>query len=148
LDPFQPFRLYDEAGVYAVERAGLDEFLDFHPEYSEIVLPQLLKKGQRYDFIYVDGSHLFENVLIDAFYCTKLLNDGGLIAFDDCSDPHVAKVMAFIRTNLAGSLKEVLPGDLKSSVARLVGRRQLLAFERLPYVGPHQPRSYNTPLRD
>jgi len=148
IDPYQPYPLFDEAGVYAAERAGLADFLDYRPEYSEFVLPRLLESHQRYDFIYIDGSHLFENVLIDAFYCARLLNDGGLIAFDDCSDKHVAKVIAFIRTNLTDSLKEILPTDIKSSAARLVGRRQLLMFKRLPYEGPHQPRVFNTSLRE
>jgi predicted O-methyltransferase YrrM len=148
IDPIQPYQLYDEAGVYAVERAGLVSFLDYHPEYSEFALPRLLGEGRRYDFIYIDGSHLFENVLIDAFYCAKLLTDGGLIAFDDCADPHVAKVITFIRSNLSRSLKEILPNDFKSSAARLLGKRQLATFERLPYQGPHQPRSFDTPLRD
>lgn len=148
IDPMQPFRLYDEAGVYAVERAGLSDFLDYHPEYSEFVLPRILAEGRRYDFIYVDGSHLFENVLLDAFYCARLLNDGGLIAFDDCTDRHVAKVIAFIRSNLSESLREVLPKDIRSSAARLIGKRQLIAFERLPYRGPHQPRQATTPLRE
>jgi predicted O-methyltransferase YrrM len=148
IDPMQPFQLYDEAGVYAVERAGLSGFLDYHPEYSEFVLPQILQEGRRYDFIYIDGSHLFENVLIDAFYCAKLLSDGGLIAFDDCTDPHVAKAISFIRSNLSGSLREVLPNDIRSSAARLIGKRQLITFERLPYTGPHQPREFTTPLRE
>lgn len=148
VDPMQPFQLYDEAGVYAVERAGFSGFLDYHPEYSEFVLPRILQEGRCYDFIYIDGSHLFENVLIDAFYCAKLLSDGGLIAFDDCSDPHVAKVISFIRGNLSDSLKEILPNDIRSSAARLVGKRQLITFERLPYMGPHQPRQFTTPLRE
>jgi hypothetical protein len=148
IDPMQPFRLYDEAGVYAVERAGLGGFLDYHPEYSEFVLPRILADGQRYDLIYIDGSHLFENVLLDAFYCARLLNDGGLIAFDDCTDRHVAKVISFIRSNLSESLREILPPDVRSSAARLIGKRQLTAFERLPYRGPHQPRQATTPLRE
>lgn len=148
IDPFQPYRLFDEAGVYAVERAGLNGYLDYHPEYSEFVLPRILAESRRYDFIYVDGSHLFENVLIDAFYGTRLLNDGGLIAFDDCSDPHVAKVIAFLRSNMTEPLKELIPTDLKSAAARIIGRRQLVTFERLPYRGPHQPRNHNTSLRE
>ena len=148
IDPFQQFQLYDEAGVYAVERAGLGDFLDYHAEFSEFVLPQILREGRRYDFIYIDGSHLFENVLIDAFYCARLLNDDALVAFDDCSDPHVAKVISFIRSNLAGALKEILPDDLRSTAARLMGRRQLSVFERVAYTGPHQPRDHRTPLRE
>jgi hypothetical protein len=148
IDPMQPFQLYDEAGVYAIERAGLSNFLDYYSGYSEFVLPRLLEEKRRYDFIYVDGSHLFENVLIDAFYCAKLLNDGGLIAFDDCTDQHVGKAIAFIRSNLQNSLREILPRDLRSSAARILGKRQLATFERLPYEGPHQPRKFDTPLRE
>jgi predicted O-methyltransferase YrrM len=144
IDPFQPRHWYDEAGVFAVERAGLGEFLDYRPEFSEFVLPKLLESGQCYDLIYVDGGHLFENVFLDALYCARLLKDGGIIMFDDSTDPHVAKAMGFIRSNLADSLKEVMPDDLRSTVARLLRMRQLTVFERLP---SHQ-RKFDTPLRE
>lgn len=146
IDPYQPYPTYDEAGVYAVERAGLAEYLDYRPEFSEFVLPRLLETHQRFDFIYVDGSHLFENVFIDAFYAARLLNDGGWMAMDDSSDAHVAKVNDFIKSNLSGALKEVSI-SAKSTIAGLVGKRQLTVFERLPYGGPHNPRKWDTPLR-
>lgn len=38
LDPYQPYPMLDEAGVYAVERAGLAGFLDYRPEFSEFVM--------------------------------------------------------------------------------------------------------------
>ena len=148
IDPFQARPLYDEAGVLAVERAGLKDYLDYRPEFSEFMLPRLLEEGERYDLIYVDGSHLFENIFLDAFYCARLLNDGGVLIFDDSTDPHVAKTMAFIRSNLTEALKEILPQDMRSAVARLFGKRQLTVFERLPYQGPHQPREFYTPLRE
>lgn len=146
IDPYQPYPVYDEAGVYAVERAGLANFLDYRPEFSEFVLPRLLETHQRYDFIYVDGSHLFENVFLDAFYGARLLNDGGLIAFDDSTDAHVAKVLSFIRTNLDDILKKVSTGP-RSSIGGLLGKSQFSLFERLPYDGPHPPRKWDTPLR-
>lgn len=131
IDPFQHRHWYDEAGVFAVERAGLGNYLDARPLSSEIVLPRLLEAGERFDFIYIDGSHLFENVFVDAFYGARLLDEGGLIAFDDSSDPHVAKAMAFIRNNLSDSLKENRPNDLRSAAARLLGKKQLTTFERV-----------------
>lgn len=146
IDPYQPYAPYDEAGVYAVERAELAGYLDYRPEFSEFVLPRLLETHQRYDFIYIDGSHLFENVFLDAFYAARLLNDGGWMAMDDSADPHVAKVNDFIRTNLGGALREVSLGA-KSTLAGLMGKRQLTVFERLPYDGPHGPRKWDTPLR-
>ena len=149
IDPYQPYPLYDESGVYAIERAGLIDYLDYRPEFSEFVLPRLLEAHQRFDFIYVDGSHLFENVFIDAFYCARLLNDGALIAFDDSTYPHVAKAIAFIRTNLSGALKEVprTADNLQSMVAVWLGRNQLTCFVRVPHTGQHGPRKWDTPLR-
>lgn len=129
IDPFQRRHWYDEAGVFAVERAGLGSYLNAISEFSEFVLPRLLEARERIDFIYVDGSHLFENVFVDAFYGARLLNAGGLIAFDDCTDLHVAKVIAFIRNNLPDYLREKVQTDLRSTAARLLGKRQLIAFE-------------------
>jgi predicted O-methyltransferase YrrM len=148
IDPYQPYAPYDESGVYAIERAGLHPYLDYRPEFSEFVLPRLLETHQRFDFIYVDGSHLFENVFVDAFYCARLLNDGGLIAFDDSTDPHVAKVIRFIRGNLSGALKKASSGGLRSTAAGWLDRGQLTVFNRLPYTGPHGPRKWDTPLRE
>lgn len=40
-------------------------------------------RNERFDFIYVDGSHYFSDVLIDALNSHDLLNLGGLLIFDD-----------------------------------------------------------------
>jgi predicted O-methyltransferase YrrM len=147
IDPFQPCHWYDEAGVLAVERAGLGEFLDYRPEFSEFVLPKLLESGQCYDLIYVDGGHLFENVFLDARYCTRLLNDGGMIMFDDSTDSHVAKAMGFMRSNLTDSLKEVMPEDVRSTIARLFGMRQLTALKGSPPISASSTRRYANGIR-
>jgi predicted O-methyltransferase YrrM len=146
LDPYQPYPMLDEAGAHAIDRAGLSGFLDYRPEFSEFVLPRLLEARERFDFIYIDGSHLFENVFIDVFYSARLLNDGGWMALDDSSDSHVAKVNDFMRSNLSGAVKEISLGA-KWAVAGAIGKRQLTVFERLPYDGPHPPRKWDTPLR-
>jgi predicted O-methyltransferase YrrM len=143
IDPFQRRHWYDEAGVFAVERAGLADYLHARFEFSEFVLPRLLEADERFDFIYIDGSHLFENVFVDAFYSARLLSYGGWLALDDSSDPHVAKVNDFIRSNLTDTLIEVSLGT-RSVVAGLLGRRQLTVFKRLPLT---HPRQWDAPLR-
>lgn len=50
---------------------------------SLTVLPQLEAEGQRYDLIYVDGSHLADDVLRDAISAWRLLKQGGVMIFDD-----------------------------------------------------------------
>jgi predicted O-methyltransferase YrrM len=46
-------------------------------------LPKLIVDNQKFDVIYVDGSHLACDVLFDAVNSFKLLKVGGLMIFDD-----------------------------------------------------------------
>jgi len=48
---------------------------------SQEVLPGL--RTQRFDFIYIDGSHTARDVLLDAALSWGLLKEGGLLIFDD-----------------------------------------------------------------
>jgi hypothetical protein len=40
LDPFQ-ISVWDDAGVFAIQRAGLQGYLDFRPAFSSLELPRL-----------------------------------------------------------------------------------------------------------
>jgi cephalosporin hydroxylase len=135
IDPFQA-TVWDSCGLLAVERAGLMGYMDFRQAYSALELPKLLEADARFGLVYVDGSHLFEDVFVDAYFVTRLLTEGGVVAFDDSSNPHVAKVVRFLRTNT--ELKEL---DLSSyrnkkdvltyQVARYFRKVQLTAFHRV-----------------
>jgi SAM-dependent methyltransferase len=50
---------------------------------SQYILPELEKKGNKYDFIYIDASHRSDDTFIDAYYAHKMLNSKGLLIFDD-----------------------------------------------------------------
>ena len=97
----------------------------------------MLEESARFDLIYVDGSHLFEDVFVDAFYCCRLLAKGGVVAFDDCSDPHVAKVVRFLKRNCSDGLSELdlepyRPGrSFRYRLARLLGSVQMRAFRSM-----------------
>lgn len=149
LDPFQS-GVWDDAGLVQIERAGLAPFLDFRSAYSRAELPRALEEGARFDLIYIDGSHLFEDVFVDAFYCCRLLTEGGIVAFDDCSNPHVAKVIRFLQRNCADGLDELdlepyranrVP-SFRYRVARLLDRVQVRAFRRIGGV----ERAWNAPF--
>jgi predicted O-methyltransferase YrrM len=47
------------------------------------VLPQLLDEQQKFDVIYVDGSHFADDVLTDGVTAWRLLRQGGVLIFDD-----------------------------------------------------------------
>lgn len=40
-------------------------------------------KGNKYDLIYIDGSHTYEDALLDAQLAYPLLKKGGIMIFDD-----------------------------------------------------------------
>jgi len=73
----------------------------FYRERSEIVLPQLCKEKvlQSPIIAYIDGSHLFENKLIDFFYLDKLAPPHSIIIFDDALFPSIETVINFVKAN-------------------------------------------------
>lgn len=72
---------------------------------------------ERYDFIYVDGSHEAEQVLRDAVHAEQGLAPGGLLAFDDYKwGPHLhnrpaVAIDAFL--NIYDHKFDVLEADLQ-----------------------------------
>ena len=50
---------------------------------SEVELPKMLAEGQRYDLIYVDGSHAALAVMSDMCMSASLLDVGGMMVLDD-----------------------------------------------------------------
>jgi predicted O-methyltransferase YrrM len=59
-----------------------------HEGTTNDILPVLLsdivqKKREKYDFIYIDGSHFARDVLFDAVLGFEMLKDNGLLVFDD-----------------------------------------------------------------
>lgn len=47
------------------------------------VLPQLLDEQQKFDVVYVDGSHVADDVFTDGITAWRLLKQGGVLIFDD-----------------------------------------------------------------
>ena len=51
--------------------------------YSNAVLPQLIDEGERFDVVFIDGSHAYADVVIDSQYGWRLLKSGGVLIWDD-----------------------------------------------------------------
>lgn len=50
---------------------------------SSLILPQLLDQGERFDVIFIDGSHAYADVVIDSQFGWRLLKPGGVLIWDD-----------------------------------------------------------------
>jgi cephalosporin hydroxylase len=98
IDPFQESQ-WDGVGEVLLERSGLSDYVDVLGVLSSAALPKLIDGHRTFDMAYVDGSHQFEDVFVDFYFIHELLSVGGVILFDDSTDPHVRKVLGFIETN-------------------------------------------------
>jgi predicted O-methyltransferase YrrM len=93
IDAFQTS--YRNIGVNNLRKAG------FHcwqlvEQLSEIALPKLLQSGVRVQFALIDGYHTFDHALLDFFYVDRLLEDGGIVAFDDAYMPAIDRVIRYV----------------------------------------------------
>lgn len=131
---------WDNVGNRQLERAGLSGLVRTIELPSAIALAQLLSaRCEKFDLIYIDGSHQFEDVFVDFYWSSRLLNLGGLVLFDDCADPNVGKVLRFIRRNCMDafvpfSLERYLEAPLerlRRRLAAFAGRVQMRAFRKL-----------------
>lgn len=133
IDPYQS-TTWRSAGIEAINAAGYSSSFSLIEQESSIALPNLLTDGFSFGVIYIDGSHVFEDVFVDFFYCARLLDFGGLLLFDDSTDKHVRKVLSFIDSNYSSILERVSVGPrrtLKQKVGHLLGVQQLTAYQKV-----------------
>ena len=87
---------YHSIGMLNVERAGLNNVVDTYVESSELRLPKLVEAKTKLDFAFIDGRHLFDSALIDFFYVDRMLDEGGIVMFDDANWPAITKLIRYV----------------------------------------------------
>ncbi len=98
IDPFQT-TAWRGAGTAVLRRAGLERFVEVREDYSHRALPDLEREGVRAQFAFIDGAHLFDYVITDFLCIDRVLEVGGLIAFDDSDWPAVRRAIRFVLAN-------------------------------------------------
>ena len=119
MDPFQ--RAFDDRGLRNLEQLGLSDRLRFHEDFSRSVLPKLLDAGDKFDFVFIDGSHRFDDVFLDFYYCDRLLKQGGYIAFHDTWMRSTQTTLSFIRRNRT-EYSRIKPCPRNLAVVQKLGR--------------------------
>ena len=94
VDPMQSD--WHDIGLHNLVRSGYIEFVEFHRDFSFNVLPQLLQAGTEIDFAYIDTTKVFDWVLVDVFFVTRILRVGGVMVLDDCTWPGLRKLARFL----------------------------------------------------
>jgi predicted O-methyltransferase YrrM len=66
-----------------IRKAGIHNEVKVIESRSLDALRKMMIKGDRYDFIYIDGSHLCLDVLADIILSWEILSPGGVMGMDD-----------------------------------------------------------------
>lgn len=95
---------WDGIGIANLRKAGYGDIVRLIEAPSYRALAELERSGHRLDFALIDGWHTFDFCLVDLFFIDRMLNVGGVVAFDDANWPAIRKVCRFVKTNLAYSV--------------------------------------------
>lgn len=64
-----------------------------------VVMADLLRRGMRYDFVFIDGQHLYDYTMVDLFFADLLLKPGGMCCVDDITMDSVSTCVKYIASN-------------------------------------------------
>ena len=70
---------------YTLHLCGLKKYCTVvtDPMSYTWVLTEYINQGKKFDFIYIDGGHLFDNTALAFHLSDRLLIEGGVLVFDD-----------------------------------------------------------------
>jgi predicted O-methyltransferase YrrM len=127
IDPQDSKMPWFKIGLSNLERAGYGDIIEYHDMKSYEALPQLLSRGQKIDFAFIDGWHTFDYAFVDFFYIDKMLNVGGVVVFDDADWPSIRKLCRYIATNYSYSVLDAMYpiSNDKKSIKRAFVQRLL-----------------------
>jgi predicted O-methyltransferase YrrM len=131
IDPYQS-TAWKNSAITVITQEQLDKNFRFFEDYSSLVLPRLISEHEKFGLVYIDGSHLFEDVFVDFYFVVQLLEMNGFLIFDDCQNNHVRKVVQFIKNNyphiLSIKLMSLSSKPLLNKIANKFGYKQLEVF--------------------
>ena len=124
IDPYQRSD-FQNAGLARIRRAGMADMHTLIEQPDYLALPQLLASGQRFQFAYIDGWHTFDYTLLDFWYIDRMLDIGGIVAFNDCHLKAVTRVCGFVTSHRDYVELDVgLPGEYGSNLLQRIKRKR------------------------
>lgn len=106
IDPLER-RFWQGVGLHQAERLSeLGPAFSWIEDYSIHALSRLIREERKFDLIFVDGNHRFDDVLVDFYLADQVLAVGGIMAFDDLWMQSVRSVVSFVSLNRAYRLVE------------------------------------------
>ena len=98
IDPFEK-SLWHGIGLNQVDKIRFEGKFKWIQDFSIHALSDLIRQGEKFDFIYIDGNHRFDDVIVDFYLCDQLARPGTLIVLDDMWMPSIRAASSFIIEN-------------------------------------------------
>ncbi len=98
-----PFEKSSWKGIGIAQRKRLPFRGEFKwiKNYSIHALSYLIENNEKFEFIFIDGNHRFDDVIVDFYLSDQLLRPGGLIVLDDMWLNSIRTAADFIVNNRA-----------------------------------------------
>ncbi len=106
-------------GKVNLRRAGYLSRVTLHETLSELCLPRFLEQKLDFDFVFIDGHHTFDQVLLEFFYINRMLVVGGIIIFDDVHLASLQKILRYIDGYECYEQLSIPPKTANSNIARI-----------------------------
>jgi predicted O-methyltransferase YrrM/transposase-like protein len=100
IDPFEK-SIWHGIGLVQAGRLRTTARFEWVADYSIHALSRMIKDRDRFDFIYIDGNHRFDDVLVDFYLADQVMRVGGLMVFDDTWLESIQTVCNFVARNRA-----------------------------------------------
>jgi predicted O-methyltransferase YrrM len=97
IDPFAD-EYWGGVGLRAVQNLGFHNF-QWIKDLSIHAITNFIKVKQKFDYIYIDGNHRFDDILVDFYLSDQVLNINGFLILDDMWMKSSQLVKKFISTN-------------------------------------------------
>jgi predicted O-methyltransferase YrrM len=83
----------------SVSALGVESSFRYLEERSDRAAVDLAREGASFEFVFIDGSHRFDDVLTDFYLFAPLCASGCDVIFDDLWMASIQSVVSFVRTN-------------------------------------------------
>lgn len=107
-DPCQ-FEFWHGIGLRNLQQAGMHQSFRWIDELPSVAIPLLQKEDLKFDAIFIDGNHRFDDVLVEFTLSDMICNEGGFIILDDMWLPSIRKVVSFIDQNRSDYVRRTTP---------------------------------------
>jgi predicted O-methyltransferase YrrM len=99
IDPYQ-VNTYEGVALATLEKFGLSAYVRHQEQRSDLFLPKFWEgKKNTIQFAFIDGDHRIDAVFMDFYYVNKLLDEQGVVIFDDYQFSSVTAVVGYALKN-------------------------------------------------